>query len=134
MSHYKKIQFILLCSFLFSIFLIVLRLEFSRYIPIIFGLLFYPFFIFRWMKTAFNSSSYLKKNHIELYNKYKSSTYSMDGKIVSLRSISDSEIKTINDPILLIFKTDDKKNAQLMFFSFLGIFLLALLTVILAMK
>ena len=123
---------IIIISFLISILLIVIKLKFSNYLPIIFGLAFYPYLIYKWMAVAFESSSYIKKYHVDFYNKHKSFTNSFDGKMVHLTSFSNSELEKLNDLKILEFKDEITKKTNLMFFCFLGFGFLGVLTVLFA--
>lgn len=122
-------RLILVIAFLISVFIIVLKNEVSRYIPIIFMLMFYPYLIYKWISLIFESSSYIKNHHNDFYNKYKSFTNSLDGKVFSLTTISQVEIEKLNDPKIIIFKSEIKRNRNLMFFCFLSFMLLSILTV-----
>lgn len=125
-------RLILILAFLISVFIIILKIQISRYIPIVFMLMFYPYLIYKWISLIFESSSYIKNHHIDFYNKYKSFTNSLDGKVVSITAISQVELEKLNDPKVLIFKSDIKRNRNLMLFCFLSFMLLAFLTVALA--
>lgn len=129
MPIYRKIFYLIIFSFIVSVFLIFLKLTFSNYIPIIFGLAFYPFLIFRMMNITFDSSSYLRQNHLEFYEKYKTFTSSLDGKVVNLFSASSKEIEMLNDPKVILFKNDLKKVRLLLLICFFVFFLLGLFTV-----
>lgn len=129
MISYRKISYFMIVTFLVSTFLIFLKLRFSNYLPIIYGLMFYPFLIFRMMNVLFESSSYVRQNHLKFYEKHKTLTSSLDGKIVNLFSASTTELEILNDPKVLMFKDDLKKVRRLLLICFFCLFLLALLVV-----
>ena len=81
------------------------------------------------MKVTFSSSSYIMKNHPDFYNKYKTVTLSLDGKVVNLFLADNKEIKMLNDTKVQDFKDELKNIRQLLLLCFVSFFLLGLLTV-----
>jgi len=81
------------------------------------------------MNKTFDSSSYIMNIHPDFYNKYKTITSSLNGKVVNLFWADNEEIKMLNDSKVEDFKYELKKIRQLLLLCFLGFFLLGLLTV-----
>jgi len=123
---------ILIVAFLISVSIIALKNEFSMYIPIVFMFGFYPYLMYKWLSLLFESSSYIRNHHVDFYNKYKSFTNSLDGKVVPIVSISQVELEKLNDIKILIFKSEIKKNRNLMLFCFVCFMFLSILTVAMA--
>lgn len=115
-------------TILFS-FLILFKCVFSSFIPIVYLFIFYPYFIHKWLKLAFDSSSYVKKNHINFYNKYKSFTNSLDGKMVPILTINYAEIEKLNDNRVIEFIKEIQKIRAMMLACFLCFIFLCVLLI-----
>ena len=69
------------------------------------------------------------KNHLDFYNKYKTVTSSLEGKVVNLFWSNNNEIENLNDSKVIDFKNELKNIRRLFLACFIGFFLLGLFTV-----
>lgn len=109
---------------------IIARVPFSNFLPIVFALLFAPFLMYKWANLAFTSSAYIRKNHSEFYEKYKTMTLGTDGKIVDLFAASETEISNLLDQNVTDFRRQIREMRKLIVFSFLGFGALGVLSVL----
>jgi hypothetical protein len=131
----KKNRIIVYCMVSFLIIasvMIMLKLNLSNFLPIVFLILFCPVVIYKWIHSVLVSSAHIKKYHIDFYNKYKSFTMGLDGNIVDFLSVSDKEIQELDDEKIFVFKKEIINNRNLIFVCFVSILFLSVLTVIFA--
>ncbi|MCF6133557.1 hypothetical protein [Flavobacterium wongokense] len=116
-----------LITILFSI-LIFFKLPYSNFIPVIYLIIFYPFFILKWLKLINVFSIYLKNKHIDFYNKNKSLTYSF-GDANMVFNFDENEIKKLNDPLAVEYAQEIKRIRKLMYFCFFGFIILVIILI-----
>lgn len=110
--------------------MIILKLQLSNYLPVLFLLLFFPFLIYRGINLAFKSSLYIKKYHPNFYHQHKSITTGTEGNIVNLLSVSDKEIMELQDHKIIIFKNEITRIIQLICVCFVSFIFLCTLTIV----
>ncbi|KIA91788.1 hypothetical protein B8T70_21110 [Flavobacterium sp. AJR] len=123
----RNLYITFLIATLFTGVLIVLKVRYFNYLSLIYGFILYPIYIAKLLNLASKVSSYIKKVHPDFYEKHKTLTNSFEGKIVSL---DKSEILKLNDKIVLDYYIEIRKLIALLFLTFLFIFLLSVLMIL----
>jgi hypothetical protein len=126
MNIHKSYTIFLIVTFLTAI-LTAIKTPYYNYLPIIYGFILYLFYSIKCLNLTFKSSSYIQKTHPSFYEKHKTTTNSFEGKTVSLYK---SEILKLNDKIALDYYIKIKRLIILMFLTFLSIFVLSLLIIL----
>lgn len=118
-------------SFSITTFLIGILISFElvirNFLPIIYLLILFPYYIWKCLDLIFISTSYIKEKYPDFYEKQKSTTNSLDGKIVFL---DKTEIKKLNDKIIIDYRKEIVKLYVLLFLTFLFFLLFSVLVVL----
>lgn len=118
-------------SFVIVTFLIGISISFEfiipNYLPILYLLILFPFYIWKCLTLIFKSSSYIKEMHPSFYEKHKSVTDSFDGKIVFL---DINEIKKLNDKVIIDYRSRIMKLFTLIILTFLFFLFFSILVVL----
>lgn len=95
--------------------LIVLDFSFSKYLSIIYLSVLFPLYISKCFNLIVKSSSYIQKTHPAYYEKHKSFTEALDGKIVYLPK---QEIEKLNDETVSNYRLKIKQLVILIALTF----------------
>lgn len=107
--------------------LIILRVFFNNYLSIIYLLTLFPFYIGKCLNLIFLSSSYIKKSHPVFYEKHKSFTNSLDGKIVYL---DKKEILKLEDNVVENYYLKIKQYFYLIVLTFVLFIIFSIMIII----